>query len=72
MLYEVITHALPAAVPVPAQRGRPGAAGHRRNVDASGAVPRGSGSGESCVITSYSIHYTKLYDPAYPDTGKHG
>ena len=53
MLYEVITPHL-----------APGLAGRLNQNLAKGFAPHvvGAGAGDQGVITSYSIHYTKLYD----------
>ena len=57
MLYEVITLAVLDVAGAPAQVDRIVEEG-----DAVCIIGGGGKSGVLCVITSYSIHYTKLYE----------
>ena len=65
MLYEVITdHGQPEARAL-VLGGEEGVEDFRQVVrrDAHAAVVHGQGHAAARVITSYSIHYTKLYEP---------
>ena len=57
MLYEVITNEVPFAVPAPPCEG-----GHCNRFLGNDKHARRYRQGQLSVITSYSIHYTKLYD----------